>query len=1016
MLAITMVAVPVRAQSVREQYQRAAQLYEGAQFAEAARELARFVQQYPSDPWTADATFYCGEALVQIHDYAEALPWFERYLKRADSTRSQHVQRSTFRIGQCAYFTQKPEMARQWLERFHRDFPQDPLNAFALPYLAELTQRANNLSLAKSYFEEALQSFAQGEMVPECHYGLATIAESSCDWGTAQREYTAAVANDQGRVSDRAYYRLGLLQYGKLHDPEMAKQSFAKVVAEYPTSSLFDDASYWLSVCRMSQGDFSQAAAGFAGLLQRRSSETGVPATTAQNNELLAAACYYLGECYRRNKQWNDAEKAFATGMEDWPDSQWLDDYHCGRTLVLLGQQQWDEAQRAFAALRAAAPDSKRTGELRRALGHHLVAANQYARAADLLQAELQDPDAIDVQAMDWYLVAIAELGHKQYDACLSAIGRTVSATRPSTMSLPDNIHVIQGLAYLGTRQFGPAEQAFAEYLQQPRAAELADVARARANLAIALAGQQKFAQATTAYEQYIDNHPQDPAILLTTMHLAELAYEAGDRQSARPWFTRLATDGQSESHRARGRSGLAWCDITTDAPHPPSPATETNGIGTNGGSASELAHSQPPALHPARTESTNQPPDTDVGSSGDEKILTARAMEQRGDTENALNLYRDAMTDTSASQRHVALLRGAVLARDAQQYVAAIQWLSEFLTTYADHERVPEALFERAWLYAEEGETEQSLADFRRIYVDFASSPHWPDAAFRLAQHAAANRQTGEVEHLVNSILQQDPHSDVAARALFLTGQIAAADGRWHDTEQIMRRLTTSFPPNELIAIASYWLAESLYRQSRWSDAQQELQRQIKEDALPRSWHDLAMLRLAQSLAHQRNWKDAESIAKQLHEAAPDFEQDYEVDYLLGRCQAAQARFHDARQSYRRVTTNRNPHAQETAAMAQWMIGESFMHQQQYDEAILAFQAVEVNYPLPRWQSLALLEIGACYEAIGDHRAAVAAYAQVMQQFPASTTAQDASQRLEKMQTQTNPYQSRTTTKDQTR
>jgi len=56
---------------------------------------------------------------------------------------------------------------------------------------------------------------------------------------------------------------------------------------------------------------------------------------------------------------------------------------------------------------------------------------------------------------------------------------------------------------------------------------------------------------------------------------------------------------------------------------------------------------------------------------------------------------------------------------------------------------------------------------------------------------------------------------------------------------------------------------------------------------------------------------------------------------------------------------------------MAQWMIGESYLHQKKYHDAIRAYLRGEGLYDFPKWQAVSLLQAGKCYEALGQWREA---------------------------------------------
>lgn len=85
---------------------------------------------------------------------------------------------------------------------------------------------------------------------------------------------------------------------------------------------------------------------------------------------------------------------------------------------------------------------------------------------------------------------------------------------------------------------------------------------------------------------------------------------------------------------------------------------------------------------------------------------------------------------------------------------------------------------------------------------------------------------------------------------------------------------------------------------------------------------------------------------------------------------------------------------------MAQWMIGESYFHQKNYEAAVREYLKVEILYAYPTWQAGALLQAGKCHELLGEWKQASELYAKLLKSYPETPFAADASKLLQAAQT----------------
>ena len=152
--------------------------------------------------------------------------------------------------------------------------------------------------------------------------------------------------------------------------------------------------------------------------------------------------------------------------------------------------------------------------------------------------------------------------------------------------------------------------------------------------------------------------------------------------------------------------------------------------------------------------------------------------------------------------------------------------------------------------------------------------------------------------------------------------------------------------------------------------------------------------LRRAQSLAKQNQWADAYEVAAKIEKDYPSFEQQYEVDYLMGRCLANRAEFDAARQMYNKAIDSAAGAKTETAAKAQWLIGETYFHQKNYEAALHEYLRVKILYDYPKWPALALLQAGKCRERLGEAKEAAKLYQEILKSYPRHVLRQGCRQR----------------------
>ena len=123
---------------------------------------------------------------------------------------------------------------------------------------------------------------------------------------------------------------------------------------------------------------------------------------------------------------------------------------------------------------------------------------------------------------------------------------------------------------------------------------------------------------------------------------------------------------------------------------------------------------------------------------------------------------------------------------------------------------------------------------------------------------------------------------------------------------------------------------------------------------------------------------------------AGPDAE--YQAAFNLLK----EGRYDEAASAFTAFLTQHRDH--ELASNAQYWLGEARYVKRDFPAALAAFEGVLTGFPAARKQPDALLKAGYCHYELGHYDLARTALARVTQEFPETTAAVEAAERLKRM------------------
>jgi TolA-binding protein len=631
--------------------------------------------------------------------------------------------------------------------------------------------------------------------------------------------------------------------------------------------------------------------------------------------------------------------------------------------------------------------DSPHAAQVAEMAGRSFYAISDFDNTVLTYQTLLQQ-STVDVQAetmtaavrarrSQWlYLQSLGYLGMKQYDEAMKELKLAEAYNEDS--ELATLIDLAFATAYFGSQQYSQAVPRYHNFLthhqsEQDNSSDSPEFVRAACEMTICFTELQQWEDARQAFE-IMKTRADDKLVMQTTQYLAEQAYDAQQKELAGEFYEFMAQPGNEQPIVSRGLSGLAWVNMESDD------------------AAATQVYERLIAEYPDRRFSAKA------------TMARARFLEDKNDTAGANQIYAMVIDRFAArpiaNEARLRFAHALHQTRGKQELATAQTLLKDYLQSSSEKRAADEALYMLGWVMHDQGKTKQGIVRFQRLVDQHPTSKYWSDAAFRIAQQHLREGKPAEAEALIDKIIaQSDAQSNVPqkviARARYQKAQQAVAKKDWKQVSSLMQQVIES-DDRELRPRAKYWLAESFYQQQMFNEASQRFAAITDLSAIERKLQPWVRLRMAQCLGKLERWDDAGVVANDALHQFGDFANDYEFTFVSARSKEARGLFDDAEKLYTEVIESANGKDSETAAIAQWRIGEMLFHKEQYEDAIEAYYRVDSLYDHAKWRSAAILQAGKCQEHLGNWKHAVKLYSQILDKYPDSKLAESAQERLQ--------------------
>ena len=958
-----------------QDYQLASGYYQNSDWAQSAATFEDFLGRHPGHRKAAEANFFLAESKIQLGNYADALIGFQKFIEQNPSHRL--TPRATFRMGEAAFQLDKGKIALKSLELFIKKYPKHELVEYAMPYLGELRLRFNEAKLAKRAFAAALRMYPESELADQNRYGLAQSYRMLGKTNTAARYWKFVADNGDSDYGGLAKLQLGILSCEN-GDFATAKPMLTQARAELAADDIEHriEASYWLGRVALENGEFEIANAIFTGL-------ESLPA----DENCGAGICYDAAVAAWKTNRHDLAIEWLSKLRSTWPTNK-IGARALALEIELLRQRGLDAVVLDYCNRFAERfPNDDLRFNVAEIAGRIQYKQKKYALGVASFEKLLADhtaafegnttePEQRQRRATWLYMKGLCHTGLGEYDTATREL-RLAEANMVNPDAQPQ-IELAIATALLSQQLYHDASVEFESFLEKADSSDRENVLSALSRLVVCYGNLNRWEDADEAINVLLEGDRETG--LKAIQFISDHAYEKKRFDIATRYYKTLATPENKVQFRNQGLAGLSWLMMESESP-------EANEV------FKRLLKDYPDSKFSSRAA-----------------IARAKFLEEQNDTETARQLYKSVVDRFPQFElAQIARLRLAWFNQQtgtpeslqrAKMQIESFLQVAETAPEIEENKSlklVSEALYQLGWVNSDLGKTDSATEAFAEVVDSHPNSKYWPDAAYRVAAAMLDNNQYEHASAIVKRILDQGTvPPEVKIQALYLQSKIAAASNRWDSVPDLMDELIANSSDKVVQATANYWKAEALYRYGDFEGAGQLIDAmQPHASLLGENLEPWLLLRLAQSHGKSQRWTNAAVIARDCMDRFSGFSNSYEFRFLLGRAAEYDGMFDDARDHYQQVIESIDGAGTETAAIAQWRIGETLFHQKKYEDAIAAYSKTDSVYEFEKWSSAALIQAGKCQEHLGNWQHAEKLYSRLLEHHPKSEFVFDAKARL---------------------
>ncbi len=1010
-------------------------LYNQGLYKLAVREYEEFVQSYPRHAQVSFVRLRLGDSYLQQKRYDDAIRVLQKLL--AEDPRFEDRLEAGFRLGRSLVESGRyQEAVRVLSSSLGSSSPKEKkesVGQLVAYWLGEAYARSNQPEKALSTLDELLTHKVDAELVRHVHYTAAWSAYKAKKFDQAAPHFKSVLTSESSEETRaECQYMIGECLF--------EKEKFGNALGHYTEAAKLegpyqDDAAFARGWCLFESGQFALSGDAFklvvdrmpeSDLVARARLRAGISYYQAKKDQdaravLLAAANekdpavgpeahYWLSMVFLRQ---NDAESAvqFLSRVRT-SDEKLLTRVSVALGEALFRQGKHKDALRAFSRLTSQATSGGGVAATGGTLGGENGSLAYALHASALCHQALEDPQkALDTEEAllqlfpkSTYVPAALQVSGEalfalgKFEMAASRLGRLVK-------EFPDDTHVPAALYKRGwslfeLENYSEARRSFVTLTTRHPKSPFVSESKKLAGQCLARLGKSDDAIRELERVAEVQGEVGDHA----TLEVARLKRDQKDLSGSVRSYGKLAAGTKDPSLKARAfyEQGEVYYE-----------AGSFSEAATSYGSSFDAAEDQQlkRAARYGRSWSLNRGGDFEAAIQSGRKLLSApdlpedlkasthhligASFQKQGKWQPAIASFGALLRDhpDSALAYEAGFGLGVCLAGAGKNKEAKKQ-LDQLVRKNPEGPANDRVLYELAFACQADQDDAGMERAFSRFMKDYPKSPLAPEVRFRLGELHYGKGQYDKAAENYAGVLPYggSPYLD---KSLYKKGWAERQAKQNEKASASFSQLTTECKDSSLRGEAFFLNGNCLRDLKKPLEAEKSYRSLLTE--YPK--HELTeRCHLALGLAQYEGeaYQDAVRTLSQHRQRYAESERLFEVDFFLGKSCQALKRSASAIQAFRRVTAS---YRGETAARAQYEIGECLRAQNNHEGALSEYLKVRYLYGHEEWVTASMFRCAETFEQLKQMDRAFETYTELVEKHPETKWARLGKTRLEKLE-----------------